>query len=173
VRATSHTVQAGAAGVGVVIVDSWPVLLIWWAGASGSVGDLSEVRLLGVGLSLSVALGVLAAWLVHGALGRAARSSRLVPADVWGAYALALGVYTLALTVASGLMYMLLLTDENESLRSRFWLIVALWVAGRVAAVLLSIGSAAALLGWGRHSPPALDETGNSVPSRASPRPPP
>jgi len=163
---TSRRVQAATAGVGVVVVDSWPLLLIWRAGASGSVGDLSEVSLLGVGLAVSAALGVLAGWLMYGALGRAARSSRLVPGDVWGAYALAIGVYTLAMTLASGLMYVLLLTDENQSLRSRFWLIVALWVAGRVAAVLLSVGSATALLGWGRRSRTAQDETGNSVPGR-------
>ena len=166
--ATSHRLQVAAAGAGVVLVDSWPVLLIWRAGASGSVGDLSEVSLLGVGLAVSVALGVLAAWLVLSALGRAARSSRLVSADVWGAYALAIGVYTLALTLASGLMYALLLTDENQSLRSRFWLIVALWVAGRVGAVLLGIGSAAALLGWGRSSGTAPEQAGNSVPGRDS-----
>lgn len=163
--ATSHRVQVVAAGAGVVLVDSWPVLLIWRAGASGSVGDLSEVSLLGVGLGVSIALGVLAAWLMHAALGRSARSPRLAPGDVWGVYALAVGVYTLALTLASGLMYALLLTDENQSLRSRFWLIVALWVAGRAAAVLVSVGSAAALLGWGRQRT-SRDGTGNSVPGR-------
>lgn len=50
-----------------------------------------------------------------------------------------------ALTVASGLMYVLLLTDENESLRSRFWLIAAVWLVGRVAAVLAGVGSSSAL----------------------------
>jgi hypothetical protein len=168
---TSPRLQAVAAGVGVVLVDSWPVLLIWRAGASGSVGDLSEVSLLGVGLSVSLVLGLLAAWLMRTALDRVARSSRLVPGDVWGAYALAVGVYTLALTLASGLMYLLLLTDENQSLRSRFWLIVALWVAGRVAAVLVSIGSAAALLGWGRQSSAAEAGTGDSVPGGESQHP--
>ena len=165
---TSHHLQAAAAGVGVVVVDSWPVLLIWRAGASGSVGDLSEVSLLGVGLAVSVALGAFAAWLTFGALGRAARSSQHFAADVWGAYALAVGVYTLALTAASGLMYVLLLTDENESLRSRFWLIVALWVAGRAAAVLFSLGAAAALLGWARSSGTVPEQAGNSVPGRDS-----
>jgi len=147
VSPTSMRLQAAAAGVGVLLVDVWPVLLIWRAGASGSVGDLSEVRMLGVGLATSTCLALLAAWLMSRALVRTEASPRLVAADVWGAYALAIGVYTLALTLTSGLMYLLLLTDENQSLRSRFWLIVTLWVAGRVTAVLVSVGSASALLG--------------------------
>jgi hypothetical protein len=133
--------------LGVLLVDAWPLVLIWRAGASGSVGDLSEVRLLGVGLATSTCLGLLAAWLMQRALLRAAASPRLVTGDVWGAYALAIGIYILSLTLASGLMYLLLLADENQSLRSRFWLIAAVWVTGRVAAVLVSVGSAAALLG--------------------------
>lgn len=148
----SRHVQAVVAGLGVVVVDAWPVLLVWRAGASGSVGDLSEVSLLGVGLVISVCLGLLGWWLMERALRRAASSARVATGDVWGAYALALGVYTLALTVASGLMYVLLLTDENESLRSRFWLIAAVWLVGRVAAVLAAVGSARALLGRERAS---------------------
>jgi hypothetical protein len=144
---TSRRLQATVAGTGVALVDAWPVLLLWRAGASGSVGDLSEVSMLGVGLVVSVCLGVLGWWLMDRALRCAESSTRVTTGDVWGAYALAVGVYTLALTVASGLMYVLLLTDENESLRSRFWLIVAWWVIGRVAAVLAAVGSARALLG--------------------------
>lgn len=143
---TSRREQATVAGMGVVVVDAWPVLLIWRAGASGSVGDLSEVSLLGVGLVVSACLGTLAWWLMDRALRRADASTGLVTGDVWGAYALAIGVYTLAMTLASALMYLLLLTDENESLRSRFWLIATFWVVGRVAAVLAAVGSAAALL---------------------------
>lgn len=149
---TSRRLQAIAAGLGVLVVDVWPVLLLWRAGASGSVGDLSEVSLLGVGLVISACLGVLGWWLMDRALRRAESSTRVATGDVWGAYALAVGVYTLALTVASGLMYVLLLTDENESLRSRLWLIAAVWLVGRVAAVLAAVGSARALLGRERAS---------------------
>ncbi len=160
----SLRLQTAAAGLGVLLVDVWPILLIWRAGASGSVGDLSEVRLLGVGLAVSACLGLLAAWLMHRALTRAAASPRLVAGDVWGAYALTIGVYTLTLTLASGLMYLLLLTDENQSLRSRFWLIATLWVAGRVAAVVVSVGSAAALLGREPRPGPAPARQRDSVP---------
>ncbi len=146
----SRSLQAIAAGVGAALVDVWPVLLIRRAGASGSVGDLSEMLLLGVGLVVSASLGLLAGWLVYQALGRAEVSTRLVVGDVWGAYALAIGVYTVALTLSSGLMYLLLLTDENQSLRARFWLIAVLWVVGRVVAVLVAIGSGRALLGKDR-----------------------
>ena len=148
----SRSLQAAVAGIGAALVDVWPVLLIWRAGSSGSVGDLSEVSLLGVGLVVSASLGVLAASLVYQALGRAEVSTRLAVGDVWGAYALALGVYTVALTLTSGLMYLLLLTDEHQSLRARFWLIAVLWVLGRVVAVLVAIGSGRALLGKDRLS---------------------
>ena len=38
------------AGIGLFLLDVWPLLLIWRAGASGSLGDLSELQFVGIGL---------------------------------------------------------------------------------------------------------------------------
>ena len=139
--------QAVAAGIGAFLVDIWPVLLIWSAGASGSVGDLSEIRFLGVGLVSAIALAVFVGWLMAVTQRRAAASPGLGRLDPWGAYALGVGVYNLVLTAVPALAYGLLLADENQSLRSREWLVYLLWIGGHLVAVLLAIGAARALLG--------------------------
>ena len=140
-------VHAIAAGLGVLLVDVWPLLLIWRAGASGSVGDLSEVRFLGVGVAYSIGLAALCGWLMAVALRRAERSPELGRLDPWGAYALAIGVYNLALTAVPALIYGLLLTDENASLRNRSWLVYLLWVGGHVAAAIVAVLTARGFLG--------------------------
>jgi hypothetical protein len=143
----SHSVQGFVAGVGVFLVDISPVLLLWWAGASGSVGDLSEVQLLGVGIAYALVIGVAAGRAMTRALDLAAATTSLGRLDPWGAYALGLGVYSLAMTAMPALMYGLLLTDENQTLRSRMWLVGLLWVAGRLLAVFIAWKASKALLG--------------------------
>ena len=143
----SLRLQAVLAGIGVFLVDIWPVLLVWRAGASGSVGDLSEVRFLGVGLVFAVLLGVGAGWLMVRALRRAVISPDVGRLDPWGAYALGVGVFNLALTAVPAVMYALFLVDENQSLRSREWLVMLMWVGGQTLAVALAVGAARALLG--------------------------
>ena len=135
------------AGVGVFLVEVWPLLLIWRAGASGSVGDLSEVRLLGVGFAYSIGLAVLSGRLMAVALRRAERSPELGRLDPWGAYALGVGAYNLALTAVPALIYWLLLTDENASLRDRSWLVYLLWVGGHVGAAFVALLAARGFLG--------------------------
>jgi hypothetical protein len=143
----SRRLQGVLAGVGVFLVDIWPVLIIWRAGSSGSVGDLSEIRFLGIGVALSLVLAIAVGWLMAATLRRAASSPELGTLDPWGAYALGVGVFTLALTAVPALIYALLLADENQSLRSREWLIYLLWIGGHVVAVLLAAASSRALLG--------------------------
>jgi hypothetical protein len=135
------------AACGVFLVEVWPLLLIWRAGASGSVGDLSEVRFVGVGAASSIALAVFAGWLMTVALRRAEWSPRLGRFDPWGAYAVGIGVYNLALTAVPAIMYALLLSDENSSLRDRSWLVYALWVGGHVAAAVVAVLAARGFLG--------------------------
>lgn len=143
----SRRLQSALAGVGVFLVDVWPALLVWHAGASGSVGDLSEVRFLGVGVAYSVLLAVAAGWLMGRLLVRAAASPGIGTLDPWGAYALGVGVYTLAVTAVPAVMYGLLLVDENQSLRGREWLVHLLWVGGHLLAALLAFAASRALLG--------------------------
>ena len=143
----ARVAQGVLAGVGVFLVDVWPVLLIWRAGSSGSVGDLSEVRFLGVGIAYALVLAAICGWSMTVALRRVEWSPRLGRFDPWGAYAVGLGVYNLALTAVPGIMYALLLSDENMSLRDRSWLVYVLWVAGHVGAAILALLAARAFLG--------------------------
>jgi hypothetical protein len=136
-----------AAGIGAFLVDVWPVLLIWRAGTSGSVGDLSEVRLLGVGVAYAAGLAVLVGWTMTVALRRAEHSPQLGRLDPWGAYAVGIGVYNLALTAVPALMYALLLSEENSSLRDRAWLVYLLLFGGRVGAAVVAFLAARGFLG--------------------------
>ena len=149
------------AAIGVLFIDMWPLLLIWRAGASGSVGDLSEVRFVGVGITYSLALAAFAGWSMTVALRRAAWSPRLGRFDPWGAYAVGLGVYNLALTAVPAIMYALLLSDENESLRDRAWLVYVLWVVGHVGAAIVALLAARGFLGRRLLADPPGQELGS------------
>ncbi|HUV17745.1 MAG TPA: hypothetical protein VMW33_04620 [Ilumatobacteraceae bacterium] len=151
------------AAVGVFLVDVWPLLLIWRAGASGSVGDLSEVRFLGVGLAYSVALAVSCGWLMTVALRRAESSPQLGRLDPWAAYAVGVGVYNLALTAVPAIMYGLLLSDENRSLHERSWLVYLLWIVGHVGAAVVALLAARGFLGRRLEPAPQDDRTGRAV----------
>ena len=155
----SVRVQGALAGVGVFLADVWPLLLIWWAGASGSVGDLSEIDLIGLGLLYAGAVAATAGWLMVIALRRAANSAQLGRLDPWGAYAFGVGIYNLALTAVPGLIYGLLLIDENRSLRDRAWLVDLLWVGGHLVAAAVSVIAARWLLGSRLEPLPSTTET--------------
>lgn len=142
----SRLVQSVAAGVGVFAVCVWPVVLIWRAGRSGSVGDLPELRFLGFVLVYSVVLAAIAARLMWRALASAATSELLGRFDPWGAYALGVGVLAVALTAVPAIVFGLVITDEDQSLRSRQWLIALVWIAGHVLAAALGVMAGRALL---------------------------
>jgi hypothetical protein len=55
-------------------------------------------------------------------------------ADAWGAYAPALGVYSLALILVPIPLYLLLLGDEGQALSGRYLLILAMWDGGNLLA---------------------------------------
>ena len=162
----ARAVHGVIAAVGVFLVDVWPLLLIWRAGASGSVGDLSEVRFLGVGLAYSVALAASCGWLMTVALRRAESSPQLGRLDPWGAYAVGIGVYNLALTAVPAVMYALLLSDENRSLHERSWLVYLLWIVGHVGAAVVALLAARGFLGRRLEPAPQDDRTGHAVMGR-------
>jgi hypothetical protein len=135
------------AGIGLFLLDVWPLLLIWRAGASGSLGDLSELQFLGIGLIYSVGLAVIAGRMMSAALQQVDGSLQIGRLDPWGAYATGIGVYNLAVAAAMGIMLLLLLNGEGQSLQDRFWLAVLLWIIGHVAAAAVAIAAARALLG--------------------------
>jgi hypothetical protein len=148
----AHRIQGVVAGAGAFLVEVWPVLLIWRAGSSGSVGDLREVRFLGVGILYALLVAVLVAALMTRALDRAAESPHLGSLDPWGAWAAGIGVYNLALLALPAVMYALLLSDENASLRERSWLVYGLWIAGHLAAGIAGLLTARVALGPGRRA---------------------
>ncbi|MGI9613552.1 MAG: hypothetical protein ACR2QO_11615, partial [Acidimicrobiales bacterium] len=92
----SRLVQGVVAGMGIFVVNMWPVFLIGWAGTSGSVGDLSQVRFLGLSTLFAVGLAYLGGRFMTIALERAQTSPRIGRLDPWGAFALGIGVYELA-----------------------------------------------------------------------------
>lgn len=142
----SHLVAGVFAGLGVLLVEIWPVALVWWAGASGSVGDFSELRFFGVSLAYSAVVAAGAGAMMVRAFRWAERSPGVGRLDPWGAYAVGIGVYNLALTAVPAIMYGLLLVDENNTLRGREWLVSLLWIGGNLAAVALALIAGRALL---------------------------
>lgn len=59
---------------------------------------------------------------------------------------LGVGVLTVALTAIPAVVLALLVTDEDQSLRSRQWLIALVWIAGHVLAAALGVLAGRALL---------------------------
>ena len=95
------------------------------------------------------------------ALRRAEWSPRLGRLDPWGAYAVGLGVYNLALTAVPAIMYALLLSDENESFRDRAWLVYGLWIVGHVGAAIVALLAARGFLGQRLLAAPPDQELGS------------
>ena len=143
----SRLAQSTAAGIGAALADVWPVLLIWSAGASGSVGDLRELRLLGVGVAWSVVLGVLSGLAMAWALPRAAAAPHVGRWDPWGAWAAGLGTYLLVVTAIAAAGYGVLLVDEDQALRRREPALLVGWVVAHVLAAAAAFGVARSVLG--------------------------
>jgi hypothetical protein len=152
---TARIVQGVLAGAGVVVVQLWPAVAAGWAGYSGSAGDLREVPILVFGAMWAVVLACLAGRMMVRALGNTAFDPTVGRLDPWAAYALALGTYGLAITALTALALVLLLTDEDLSLRSREALVLSGWAAGHVLAALGAHRAAVAALPTGALSPSA------------------
>ena len=143
----THIVAGVLAGLVVFLVEIWPIALVWRAGASGSVGDFSEFRLLGASLIYSTAVAAGGGWMMVRALRWAEHTPGVGRFDPWGAFAIAIGVYNLALTAVPAIMYGLLLVDENKTLRDREFLVYGLWFGGNLAAIAVALLAGRALLG--------------------------
>lgn len=144
--ATARRLQGVAAGAGVALVQLWPALGAAWAGSSGSAGDLSELPILAVGALWAIALAVLAGRIMVRGLDRAPAEPAVGRLDPWAAYALGLGTYGLAITALTALLLVALLGDEDQSLRSREWLVLLVWSAGHVLAAVAAYRAAATVL---------------------------
>ena len=142
--------QGFVAAAGVMAVQLWPSLAAWWAAGSGSAGDLSDAPILAVGLLWALTLGVLAGWTMVRTLDRVAGEREVGRFDPWAAYALGLGTYGLAITAVTAITLVLLLVDENQSLRSREWMVVAGWSAAHLLAAVAAYKVAIKVLPAGK-----------------------
>ncbi len=147
--------QIAAATIGFVVLAS-PALMIWWAGSNGSLGDLSEIELLGVGLLIALGASLAAGLLMGRAVDVAARDPGVGPLDPWAA--LFVGVIVLAIAVAliPAVALLVLLPDENTPLGSRAHWLEAIWVGGSLLAGAASIWSARRVLVHGRSDPGSM-----------------
>ena len=94
------------------------VRLIAIAGANGSLGDLSQVELLGAGILLAAVISAFAGWAMMHSLRRvdAERRSRL---DAWAAFLVGLALFIFLITLVPALILLALMPDENQSLNSQ------------------------------------------------------
>lgn len=147
------TTNRGCAGiVGAVIVllvTISPVLLVAWAGASGSVGDLSQVEILPVGVALAVVLAVVAGIATSRAFVRVDADPTRGTLDGWAAFVLGLGAYILILTLVPMVITKMMLPGETESLDDRLVWIGLVYVGGHVLAVVVGVWTGSAFLGRG------------------------
>lgn len=142
----TRVVQGVLAGTGVTVMQLWPSIAAWWAGQSGSAGDLSENPILAVGVLWALVLGIMAGRIMVRLLANTPKDPNAGRLDPWAAYALGVGTYGLAITALYAITLGLLLTDENQSLRSREWLVLLGWAAGHVVAALAAYRATTAVL---------------------------
>lgn len=147
-RAT-HTLGGLSAGLIVFVVTVLPVLLIGFATASGSFGDLSEVELLFGGLLLAVVVGIVAGWLMIRALDRTA-AERRSPLDAWAAFFVGLALFIFLITLIPAIILLGLFPDENQSIDTRVGWIYVVWIGGYAVAALAGALIGRQFLGRGR-----------------------
>lgn len=136
-------ITAGAIVTGVL---ASPALLIWWSGANGSLGDLSEIELLGVGLAIAAVSGAAAAGLMGRALALAERDPLVGRLDPWAALFVGVTVLAVAVAVVPAVGLLLLLPDEDTPLGARVHWLEAVWVGGFLLASSVAVVAARAVL---------------------------
>jgi hypothetical protein len=135
-----------AAGAIVFVVLALPALLFWWAGSNGSLGDLSEIDVLGVGLVVALTAAVVAGWLMGRAFDIASRDPEVGRLDPWAALFVAVIVLSIAVTLVPAFGLVVLLPDENASLGTRFHWLGVIWIGGAALAAAASVWGARRVL---------------------------
>lgn len=143
-------VGQATAGAVVFAVLALPSALIWWAGSNGSLGDLSEVELLGVGVAIAVGAAAIAAVLMGDALDLAERDPAVGRLDPWAALFVGVIVLSIAVALIPAVGLLVLLPDENTPLGSRVHWLGVIWVGGSLAVGALSVWTAHRVLTRGR-----------------------
>jgi len=148
---SSHLGGGVGAGAIVLVVTTLPMALIAIAGANGSLGDLSQVELLGAGILLAAVISAFAGWAMMHSLRRvdAERRSRL---DAWAAFLVGLALFIFLITLVPALILLALMPDENQSLSSELVGPAAVWFGGYVLAAVAGAAAGRAFFGRGRTS---------------------
>jgi hypothetical protein len=134
------------AGVLVFAVLAAPVLIFRWAGSSGSLGDLSEIEVLGVGLVIAFAASVAAGILMGRAFDIAAQDPDVGRLDPWAALFVGLMLLSVAVTLVPATGLVVLLPDENTPLGARAHWLGLIWVGGSALAASVSVWGARRVL---------------------------
>lgn len=144
-RPTHHIGGLGA-GLIVFVVTMLPVLLIGFASASGSFGDLAEVDVLLGGFGLAAVIGVVAGWLMGHALDRVDAAGRS-GLDAWAAFFIGLALFIFLITLIPAVIVLGLFPDENQPISNRIGWIYVVWVGGYALATFAGAAVAKAFLG--------------------------
>jgi hypothetical protein len=145
----SHLGAGVGAGVIVLVVTTMPVALIAIAGANGSLGDLSQVELLGAGILLAAVISGFAGYGMMRSLRRAEAQHRS-QLDAWAAFFVGLALFIFLITLVPALILLALIPDEGQSLSSQIAGPAAVWFGGYVVAAVAGAATARAFFGRGR-----------------------
>lgn len=138
--------QAVLGGLGAFLVTVWPPVLVAWAAASGSLGDVPAGWVLAIGGACAVLIGAAAGVALARGLAIAGRSRERSVAEVWAGYVLGMGVYVALLTAMPFLVHLLFLAEEGQPLADRFWLTAVLWVVSHLVSAAGGLLAGAALV---------------------------
>ena len=145
---SSHVGGGVGAGVIVFVVTTMPLALIAIAGANGSLGDLSQIELLGAGILLTVAISGFAGWGMTRSL-RRADAQRRSHLDAWAAFFVGLALFIFLITLVPGLILLSLMPDEGQALSSQIVGPAAVWFGGYVLAAVAGAAAGRAFFGRG------------------------
>ena len=145
-----HTGIVGA--VIVLAVTLSPVLIVAWAGASGSVGDLDQVEILPAGVVIAMVTAGVAGFATRRGFARVDADPNRGTLDGWAAFVLGLGAYLIVLTCIPLVITKLMMPGETQSLDDRLGWIGLVYVGGHALAVLLGMWVGGRVLGSGSPS---------------------
>ena len=149
---TRRALSQVAAGLCVLVAMCAPALLLWWAGAEGSIGDLSELELLTTGLIVAGCAAIVAAVLMGRALDIADADPEVGRLDPWAALFVAAAVLGSVVAIVPATTLVLLLPDEDSSIGPRMHWVAVAWVVGAAISAAASLWAGRAVLRRGRRA---------------------
>ena len=145
-------VAQAAAGTWVLCTLAAPALLLWRAGAEGSIGDLRELELLWTGLVIAVCAAIVAALLMGRAVDLAEGDPAIGDLDPWAALFVGSAILAVVVVLAPAATFIVLQPDEDSSVAEQTRRVAAVWVVGALAAAGLGLVAARAVLRRGPRS---------------------